>query len=138
MSLSRSGGCLCGAVRYEAREPLRPVIACHCEQCRRTSGHHVAATAVARPDLTISGEPSWFQSSDTARRAFCPTCGSNLFWDGKNSSTIAIFAGTLDDASGLALTGHIYTADKGAYYEINDGLPCAAARDPKLTTQEVE
>ena len=45
------GGCLCGAVRYEAQGPLRPVVACHCDMCRRTSGHFAAATAVRREAL---------------------------------------------------------------------------------------
>lgn len=43
-----TGGCPCGGVRYEVRGPLRDVIACHCTQCRRTSGHFVAATACRR------------------------------------------------------------------------------------------
>jgi len=42
------GRCLCGAVRYELRGPLRPVVACHCNMCRRTSGHFAAATAARR------------------------------------------------------------------------------------------
>ena len=42
--MKHGGGCLCGAVRYEIRGPLRGVIACHCSQCRRTSGHYVAMT----------------------------------------------------------------------------------------------
>ena len=40
-----TGGCLCGGVRYAIRGELRGVIACHCAQCRRTSGHHSAMTS---------------------------------------------------------------------------------------------
>lgn len=134
MAETRTGGCLCGAVTYRVTGPMRPVIACHCRQCRRTSGHHVAATAAPREAVAISGAPVWFASSETARRGFCGTCGSNLFWDSPDSITLSIFAGTLDDASGLSLAGHIFTGDKGAYYTITDDLPRAEASDPALTT----
>lgn len=129
----KTGGCLCGAVRYQVTGDLRPVIACHCQQCRKTSGHHVAATSAARWDVRVEGDVTWFGSSDTARRGFCGTCGSNLFWDGPGDN-LSIFAGTLDGPTGLALAGHIYCADKGDYYQISDDLPHAEGRDPKLTT----
>lgn len=129
-----TGSCLCGAVRYSAAGALRPVIACHCTQCRKTSGHHVAATSAPREDVEIAGDVTWFRSSQMARRGFCGTCGSNLFWDGPGSH-LSIFAGTIDDATGVTLIGHIYCADKGDYYEIADGLPQAIADDPALTTQ---
>lgn len=135
MTETRTGGCLCGAVTYTVTGPMRPVIACHCRQCRRTSGHHVAATAAPREAVAISGTPAWFASSATARRGFCGACGSNLFWDSPDSATLSIFAGTLDDATGLALAGHIFTDDKGAYYAIDDGLPSAGGFNPALTTR---
>jgi len=130
---THSGGCLCGAIRYHITGPLRPVIACHCQQCRKTSGHHVAATSAARADIDIKGEVRWYQSSAKARRGFCPTCGSNLFWDGAGEN-LSIFAGTLDGTTGLSIAGHIFCADKGDYYEIADGKPQAAGADPDLTT----
>lgn len=129
-----TGGCLCGAVQYRVTGPMRPVIACHCAQCRKTSGHHVAATSALRDDVQITGTVQWFASSDSARRGFCGTCGSNLFWDGPGSH-LSIFAGTLDAPTGLTLAGHIFCADKGDYYDIADDLPQADADDPALTTQ---
>mgnify|MGYP001816740329 CR=1 FL=1 len=134
MSEVRTGSCLCGAVRYRVTGPMRPVIACHCTQCRKASGHHVAATSARRGTVEISGELRWYQSSEKARRGFCPTCGSNLFWDGPGEN-LSIFAGTLDGGTGLELKGHIYCADKGDYYEIADDLPHADRRAPALTTQ---
>lgn len=128
-----SGGCLCGAVGYRVTGPMRPVIACHCGQCRKTSGHHVAATSAARGDVEITGHVRWFASSANARRGFCPVCGSNLFWDGPGAN-LSIHAGTLEAPTGLKLAGHIFCADKGDYYEIADGLPQAPAADPNLTT----
>ncbi|MBC6438628.1 MAG: GFA family protein [Rhodobacteraceae bacterium] len=129
-----SGACLCGAVRYRGTAPLRPVIACHCTQCRKTSGHHVAATSAPRDAVDIEGDVTWYASSATARRGFCGTCGSNLFWDGPGTY-LSIFAGTLDGDLGVRLAGHIFCADKGAYYGITDELPRAAQDNPALTTQ---
>ncbi len=121
-AMSGSGGCLCGAVRYRVSGPLRDVVACHCSQCRRMSGHHLAATSAARDDLRIDGAVAWYASSPGVRRGFCATCGSNLFWDDARAARISICAGTLDAPTGLKLRGHIFVADKGDYYELIDGV----------------
>jgi hypothetical protein len=120
-----TGGCLCGAVRYEVRGKLRGVVYCHCSQCRRQTGHCVAATEVDDDCLSVAGAERvrWFEASPTARRGFCGTCGSVLFWKGLKSPTTAIMAGGFDLPSGLEAVGHIFVADKGDYYEIADGLP---------------
>lgn len=118
------GGCLCGAVRYRIEEPLAQVTACHCSQCRRSSGHFAAATSALREQVTIEGEVRWFESTPgQVRRGFCARCGSNLFWDLMAGDTISIWAGTLDSPTGLTLAEHIFVADKGDYYGIEDGLP---------------
>ena len=101
---TRSGGCLCGAVRYEVRGSLRPIVMCHCTQCRRMTGHLMAATAARHADfrLLTGGGLRWYASSHEARRGFCAHCGSTLFWQGVERDYISIAAGTLDDSSGLA------------------------------------
>lgn len=131
--MTKTGGCLCGQVTYRVNGPLRPVIACHCVQCRKSSGHHVAATSCARGDIAITGEATWYQPSPSARRGFCGVCGSNLFWDGAGEN-MSIFAGTLDGPTGLKIIGHIFCANKGDYYELTDDLPKADGSDPDLTT----
>ncbi|MEM1237536.1 MAG: GFA family protein [Pseudomonadota bacterium] len=134
--MTYEGSCECGAVRYHAEGPMRPVIACHCTQCRKTTGNYVTATGAAREAVAIIGEVRWYQSSEMARRGFCPECGSQLFWDGPGSH-LSIMAGTLDDDTGLTLAGHIFCADKGSYYEIADGLPQATQDDPGMTTMVI-
>lgn len=121
----RSGGCLCGAVRYEVRGALRPIIMCHCTQCRRMTGHFMAATAARHADFRVvtDGGLKWFAASQEAQRGFCAHCGSTLFWQGVGRDYLSIAAGTLDDSSGLEVAGHIFVADKGSYYEIDDGTP---------------
>lgn len=122
-----TGGCLCGGVRYQVRGPLRDVIACHCSQCRRTSGHHVAAASAATEDLTFDSDATlaWYVSSSAAERGFCNFCGANLFWrpTSPEAHTTSIMAGTLDLPTGLRTIEHIFVADKGDYYDITDGAP---------------
>ena len=121
------GGCLCGGVRYQAEGPLRDVIAFHCSQCRKTSGHFVAASQVASAKLRLleSGTLRWYRSSPGAERGFCERCGGNLFWreTAPGTDVTSIMAGTLDTPTGLHIVQHIYTADKSDYYEIDDGAP---------------
>jgi hypothetical protein len=123
--LRAAGGCLCGGVRYEIRGELRPVLACHCTQCARTSGHYVSATECRTEDFSLveAGTLLWYQSSEAAERGFCRTCGGNLFWRMMGGDGISVMAGTLDRPTFLKTVEHIHVASKSDYYEIADGLP---------------
>lgn len=112
-------------MRYEVRGKLRPVLACHCEQCRRASGHFVAATAARHADfhLVRSDGLRWYRSSAAARRGFCGVCGSNLFWEPEDRRHISLMAGTLDRPTGLAMAGHLFAGAADDYYRITDSLP---------------
>ncbi|CTQ48666.1 GFA family protein [Jannaschia donghaensis] len=132
--IPQRGSCLCGAIRFTVDGPMRPVIACHCVQCRKVTGNFVAATSAPRGAVAITGDVTWFASSDIARRGFCGTCGSQMFWDGPGAN-LSIMAGALDGPTGLSLKGHIYCADKPDWYQIADGTPQAAKADPQMTTQ---
>ncbi len=122
-----TGRCLCGGVRYEVSGPLRPIVACHCAQCRRQTGHFMASTAAKRAHFTLAraGGLKWYASSAEARRGFCGECGSVLFWDGEGRDYISIAVGSLDPPTGLTIAQHIFVADKGDYYTIDDGVPQA-------------
>jgi len=65
---------------------------------------------------------AWYRSSAHVRRGFCNICGSTLFWDRTGEESVAIAAGTLDPPTGLRTVAHIYVADAGDYYTIDDGL----------------
>ena len=121
---ARQGGCLCGAVRYEVRGPMRGVVNCHCDMCRRLHGACGAYTKVENIALSLVSESglAWFASSGQARRGFCRTCGASLFWQPSGAQTTSIAAGTLDPPSGLVTIGHIFTAEKGDFYDIPDDL----------------
>jgi hypothetical protein len=125
--MSRAGGCLCGAVRYTVDGPLRDVLVCHCVECRRWAGRAWAATAVRREHLTLSEERGlrWSPSprSDAgARRGSCAECGASLFWDAPTRPTVSIGVGTLDDARGLELAGHVYASQAQAWELPPDGV----------------
>ncbi len=128
------GSCLCGAVRFEVSAPPRTVLACHCTQCRKQSGHYWAASRVGLAHLAIEGEVRWFSASPTARRGFCLTCGSLLFWqpmtNGVPADSLSFSLGVVDGPTGLHLERHIFVADKGDYYDIADGLPQEAGWTP--------
>jgi hypothetical protein len=115
------GSCLCGGVTFTLRGALRGVVACHCTQCRKTSGHYAAATQVAAKNAKISGGTlRWFRSSAEAERGFCSACGSSLFWRRIGNPHISVFAGTIDGPTGLRMESQLYVADAGDYYEVPD------------------
>jgi len=120
-----SGGCLCGAVTFEVRGSLRNVVACHCEQCRRTHGHFAAYSQCLTRDLLLTEQRGlkWYQSSDKARRGFCRECGASLFWQPADALQTSVSAGSLDQPSGLKLVGHIFCHDSADYYTVDDNLP---------------
>ena len=125
-----SGKCLCGAVAFEAECERVGVDACHCAECRRWSGHYWASVNTTREAVKfLAGEAAvgWHRSSDHVRRGFCTDCGSALFWQPDrhpdHAHMFAISAGSLDAPTGLVLCEHIFTGEKGDYYDIADGLP---------------
>lgn len=125
MSDTKSGSCLCGGVQYRVAGPLRPVVACHCTQCRKTSGHYVAATQAEAAKVTIEEATlRWFRSSQQAERGFCGQCGSNLFWRRLDNPKISIFAGTIDGPTGLRVESQLYPESKGDYYDVPDVPVC--------------
>lgn len=123
------GSCLCGAVKFTVASDLPGPDACHCSQCRKSSGHYFSSTDVPKAAVTVEGgdKVTWFQSSEKVRRGFCSTCGSPLFWDPIFRDWIGIAMGAFEAPTRTRLAKHIFTADKGDYYDIgDDGVP----RDP--------
>jgi hypothetical protein len=119
------GSCLCGAVRFRVEGPLKPPDACHCTACRKSAGHYLAGTDVAREHLAVEGADNltWYASSEKVRRGFCSTCGSPLFFDPIHRDWVGVSMGAFDGPTGTELGIHIFVAEKGDYYAIADGLP---------------
>ena len=136
MAETEPGGCLCGKVRFTTSGPLREVIFCHCAQCRRQSGLYYAATSVSAEALTLTGADNitWFAASDFARRGFCATCGTLLFWKPNAEARYAVLAGAFDRPECLHPGHHICTSGRPEFYQISDGLPEYAGDGPGVVT----
>lgn len=127
---SLEGGCLCGAIRFRLSPPIRDVVVCHCRQCAKWTGSVVAATAVALENFELlsgADDLQWYAATPHAERGFCGRCGSSLFWRPADKSRISVLAGVLDPPTGLAVSAHIFVADKSDYYKISDDAPQFAA-----------
>ena len=129
------GCCLCGAVVFEVAGTPREVIACHCSQCRKWSGHVWAASSVPVSDFRLIRQDglAWYRASASARRGFCRCCGASLFWVPDGEPRVSFAPGALDGPTGLKLARHIFTADAGDYYA-PVGPPPAPGPVPTLLT----
>lgn len=136
-SSKRTGGCLCGAVRYVAAEVPGHMHACHCSICRKISGSATISLNIPHRAMTVTGGQHvvTYASSDWAARSFCGRCGSGLWYRltgaGADTADYIISAGTLDDLTGLALTREIYVDMKPEGYAF-------AGDHPRLTGAEFE
>ena len=122
------GSCLCGAVTFRVTGPHSPIEVCHCTQCRKWTGHFFANIEVPREALEVHGADrvTWYQSSEKVRRGFCGTCGSSLFFDPIDRAKhgwIGVATGALDTPTGARIALHIFTAEKGDYYDIPPDEP---------------
>jgi hypothetical protein len=113
-----TGGCLCGALRYEAKgEPLFAGH-CYCADCRKASGSgFVPFIGFLSSAVRFSGQTRIFTSKAAngrnAVRNFCPICGSLVFGGevGKDDQH-TIYAGSLDDPSAFRPTIAIFTRNR--------------------------
>ena len=93
--------------------------------CQRLHGVFGAHSKAKKSDICFTRDEglAWYASSERAQRGFCRRCGASLFWRPVDQDASGILAGSLDAPSGLRTLGHIFTADKADYYDIDDGLP---------------
>jgi hypothetical protein len=131
-----TGGCLCGGVRYEARDLIEAGY-CHCRLCQRSSGAPVLAWA-AFPTAIFSyteGEPATYHSSDVGRRDFCAGCGTQIaFRDTRMPERIDLNVGSLDDPAVIEPEYHIWVESRMPWLEITDELPRYADDGPDAAT----
>ena len=129
MRLPLTGGCNCGAVRYEVSEPLVRASYCHCRRCQRRSGTAASAQAHPAPESfrIVAGEDKlrvWRPESG-GEKWFCEECGSALF--GSNPAhpeSIGIRMGTFDDDPDVRPSVRQFVAYAAPWEPIpDDGLP---------------
>jgi hypothetical protein len=123
-----AGGCLCGAVRYEATGEPTAMGLCYCADCRKASGSgFIPFMGFAAADIRISGETLQFRSASfrggVAVRNSCPACGGLVFGGevGKDDH-FTIYAGSLDEPSLFQPTMAIFVRDRPDWVETPPGL----------------
>lgn len=128
----RKGHCLCGAVQITAHHASTEVGACHCHMCRRWGGGP-AFELDCGTDVTITGEDhiAVYNSSEWAERAFCKTCGTNLYYRLKEPGQYMIASAIFDNEDNLNFTTQVYIDSKPDYYSL-------AEQTKSLTGAEVE
>ena len=107
----QNGQCLCGAVNVQVTGPLGDISACHCEMCRKWSGSIQMGIEVPRDAVKITGPVKAYQSSSFSERAWCETCGSDLWLrdtEGRGAGFIELVPGLFDNAGGATLTREVY------------------------------
>jgi hypothetical protein len=139
-----TGGCLCGAVRYEANEPPIETGTCHCRMCQKWTGS--AFMVMARFSQTAlrftKGEPKLYRSSSIKEKGFCSNCGSSLFdrylvRKAKNCQfhpdMIWVQLGTLDHPEVVSIDFHYAVETQLPWVHFDDGLPSERCdEDPEL------
>ncbi len=137
MASNLSGKCLCGTVSYKIHRPKSRLGACHCTMCRRWSGGVFIGLQVAPDDIEFKGADNLqtFTSSDWAERAFCKTCGANMYYrvtaPGSHQGTYHMGSGTLDAHGDLMLTEELFVDLKPDGYSFAEDTHA-------LNTQQVE
>jgi hypothetical protein len=107
MTLTYTGGCQCGRVRYRMTLDKPDAYLCHCRMCQRaTGGVSIAFVNVPKAQRVWESEPDWYESSAIARRPFCGHCGTPLGFEYLDSSNCDVTLGSLDDPSGFVPTSH--------------------------------
>ena len=123
-----TGGCMCGAVRFEATGESFGVAHCHCHSCRKHNGGPVVTLAGYTADqVTFSGEVrKIYESSPGVGRAFCGNCGTPLTWEGDGGDMgpiLELHISTFDNPDALVPTAHSFDPERIAWFDVADNLP---------------
>jgi hypothetical protein len=119
-----AGGCLCGAVRYEATPEHRDGYYCHCRMCQLAFGNTRAAYLNLRKDqVRWLQPPAYYASSKIARRGFCSHCGTPLSFEFLDSERMDLAVGSLDEPGALKPTEHFAVESRIDNWFHDDGLP---------------
>jgi hypothetical protein len=124
-SVRLTGGCLCGAIRYEVRGAPFHQTVCHCSICRRSSGAPMVAWFSVKPeDFTITaGQPSSYRSSARGERSHCPKCGTQLTFKLDGLPEIDVTVCSLEDPEAVPPHDHTYVGTRLSWLQLADGLP---------------
>lgn len=144
MDLPQTGGCQCGAVRYElSAEPLTLYV-CHCRECQRQSAAAFGMSLRVPADgfRITRGEPkAWHRPADSGNTVacyFCPDCGTRLYHGAPHRpETVNVRPGSLDDTGWLAPVGHVWARRAQPWVAVPEG-PTTYAGQPDDFTPLIE
>ena len=127
-----TGGCLCGAVRYESDQPPWQVGYCHCDMCKKSVGNLFGTAAFFKLDhfRFLGDEPTWYASSESARRGFCSRCGSPVAWQHHETDNVSIWVGSLDKPEQFEPQVHWNFEKKIPWVDIHANLRDATEEGP--------
>ena len=130
-----TGGCLCGAVRFEVTAPPVDAGWCHCTRCQRRSGSSASPQARLAPGSLriLQGDESLgaFEPPDGAAKVFCRSCGAALWSRSPDGSTVAVRFGAFDRDPGIRPRYRQFVAYAAAWDPLpDDGLPRFPERRP--------
>ena len=139
MKLPFTGGCACGAIRYESSAEPIMMFKCHCRDCQHaTGGGHACAVIVPAGSFRFtSGTPRYHFTQGAAggqhKRGFCAECGSRLT-GGENpegtSGMVGINAGSLDDPRWFRPQMDIFSSDAQPWDQMDSTIPKYEAYPP--------
>jgi len=124
-----TGGCQCGAVRYEIAAEALKGYACHCRECQKQSASAFGVSIpVFEEDFTITGDTRvWSRPTDSGGVTdchFCPKCGTRLYHSGREGRAwVTVKGGSLDDPAAVDFLAHIWTKRGVPWIELPEGLP---------------
>jgi hypothetical protein len=136
--MERTGGCACGAIRFEITAPFIGVGACHCTDCQKASGggpNYVALTPKSALLVTRGEAKLYLRNGDSGAevaRAFCSDCGTPLWGIPAHQPFTTVKLGALDDHSDLTPAIHVYAASAPRWHVIEDGLPSFPKMPPPV------
>ncbi|MEX1107446.1 MAG: GFA family protein [Dongiaceae bacterium] len=120
---SGSGQCLCGAVRFTAKDVETHYHACHCGMCRRWAGGPSFSASASGVEFKGAENILRYDSSEWAERGSCKRCGGNLFYYLKPADQYMMCVGTFDEPKGFELVGEIFIDHKPDGYAFAGNLP---------------
>ena len=124
-----TGGCLCGAVRYEISAPAIDVAYCHCRMCQRFTGGLVSAGAFFPAEAVrfTRGEPKYYRSSPIAERGFCADCGSGMLYKSLSRQRFSnahwVLLANLDKPENFVPNWHLGIESQMPWFDVHDDLP---------------
>jgi hypothetical protein len=124
----RTGGCLCGQIRFRLKGQALVSRLCWCRDCQHLAGNGTANAIFPSEAIEIEGEPAEYtsaaESGNLVRRRFCAKCGSHLFADNTGRPGLSVVRlGTLDDPSSITPEANIWVSSAPTWACLNSSLP---------------